>query len=175
MARNPMLRKPKQKTPEEIEQDILMQELSDKASWSRSTAEDEAVAQWDSINKPPMHSGATTGGVSMAKQDFRTDQYLEVAARRGELDNFKDTRSREYAELYGPRGVLGGNNIALVGGEFYDDLREIYARQGIQGAILAYREFKQKNKKKSGGSGLSFQGPMSIGQANATVRRMTGG
>jgi hypothetical protein len=171
MARNPMLRKPKQKTPEEIEQDILMRELSDKASWLRSTAEDEAVAQWDSINKPPMHSGPTKGGSS---DDYRTDQYLQQAARRGELDNFKDTRSREYAELYGPRGVLGGNNIALVGGEFYDDLREIYARQGIQGAILAYREFKQKNKKKPQ-QGLSFQGPMSIGQANATVRRMTGG
>ena len=118
---------------------------------------------------PEMHSGPNPGGTPAMNADYRTDQYLEKAAWRGDLDKLSDLRSREFRELYGPRGVLAGNNYKAIGGDNFTKLREVYRDQGAFGAILAYREMKKKMKKRDAG-GISIPGPIYLGQARKRAR-----
>lgn len=51
-------------------------------------------------------SGGGEGGGGGGGGDYRTDEEMKQLAESGKLEGFKDSRSREYNDVYGPGGVF---------------------------------------------------------------------
>jgi hypothetical protein len=168
----------RQRVTQQLRQDAMQQ--TDRIGSDTKDPDARNYNEWAgyNINDPnrPELPPSTPGQVWVDRiADYRTDQYLAQAAKSGELkkQNLGDSRSREYIALFGPDGPLGGgaSNYAP---EDVAKLEKEYRMvgPGIFNAINAFRGMKKKSNQSKG---LSFQGPMSIGQANAYIRRMTGG